>query len=96
MNVRHVDETSDARTSILHASASAIRRDPSVLWAIATSSLRLARNGWWRRAPFLPLPDERYWRFRMETAYGDERATVGPDDVAVAARWSRRARSARR
>ena len=33
-------------------------------------ALRLARPGWWRRPPFLPLPDPAYLRFRMETAYG--------------------------
>jgi len=32
--------------------------------------LRLARPGWWRRPPFLPLPDPVLWHFRMETAYG--------------------------
>ena len=30
--------------------------------------------GWWRRPPFLPVPDAAYWRFRMQTAYGDETA----------------------
>ncbi len=96
MNVRHVDESAAGSASLVQASASAIRRDPTVLWAIATGAFRFARRGWWHRAPFLPLPDERYWRFRMETAYGDEHATAGPDDVAEAARWSQRARSARR
>ena len=40
-------------------------------------SRRLARPGWWRRPPFLPLPAPDYLRFRMETAYGgagDQRA----------------------
>lgn len=98
MNVRHVD---DARREadwvhLLRTSFGAIRRDPAATWPITVAALRFARRGWWHRAPFLPLPDERYWRFRMETAYGDEDARVSAHDVAEAARWSRRARSARR
>ncbi len=38
--------------------------------AALAEGLRLARPGWWRRRPFLPLPDPSLWRFRMETAYG--------------------------
>jgi len=33
--------------------------------------MRLARPRWWRRAPFLPLPEPEYVRFRLETAYGE-------------------------
>ena len=32
---------------------------------------RIARERWWRRAPFLPIPDGDYLRFRLETAYGE-------------------------
>ena len=31
----------------------------------------LAAPGWWRRWPPLPVPDRRYLRFRLQTAYGD-------------------------
>jgi len=34
--------------------------------------LRLAPHGWWRRAPFLPLPARDYLHFRMVTAYGGD------------------------
>ena len=41
------------------------------LWpAAAAEALRLARPGWWRQWPPLPVPDAALWRFRMETAYG--------------------------
>ncbi len=41
------------------------------LWPVAaTQALRLARPGWWKQWPPLPLPDAELWRFRMETAYG--------------------------
>jgi hypothetical protein len=53
-----------------------------------TQALRIARPGWWRRAPFLPLPDSLYLRFRFETAYGPGGA---PDaaDVVTYLEWCR-------
>jgi hypothetical protein len=41
------------------------------LWATAIrQGRRLARPRWWRRFPFLPVPDGRYLAFRFETQYG--------------------------
>jgi hypothetical protein len=98
VNVRHIDESRPEATwrQLLRASLTAIRTEPSAATAITVGAVRFAPKGWWRRPPFLPVPDERYWRFRMETAYGEERARVSPHDVAEAARWSARMRSARR
>jgi hypothetical protein len=31
-----------------------------------------APNGWWRRAPFLPVPPREYLLFRLHTMYGFE------------------------
>ena len=45
------------------------------------------RRAWWRAAPFLPLPDPSYLRWRMYTAYGDEAAIPPVDDVVRFARW---------
>ncbi|HZA98019.1 MAG TPA: hypothetical protein VE399_04525 [Gemmatimonadales bacterium] len=47
------------------------------------------RRRWWARAPFLPLPDRDYLRWRMYTAYADENAVPPPDDVVRFARWRR-------
>jgi hypothetical protein len=47
------------------------------------------RRNWWRRAPFLPVPDSTYLRWRMYTAYGDERAIPPAIDVIRFARWRR-------
>jgi hypothetical protein len=44
---------------------------------------------WWTRAPFLPLPDRTYVRWRMYTAYGDEEAVPPLEDVVRFARWRR-------
>jgi hypothetical protein len=47
------------------------------------------RRRWWRRAPFLPLPDSAYLRWRMYTAYADENAVPPLEDVIRFARWRR-------
>jgi hypothetical protein len=47
------------------------------------------RREWWRRAPFLPVPDGTYLRWRMYTAYGDESAIPPTEDVVRFARWRR-------
>jgi hypothetical protein len=52
---------------------------------------RFRQRGWYRRFPFLPLPAMDYVRWRMYTAYGDERAMPPVDDVIRYARWARRA-----
>lgn len=62
------------------------------LWATATVQVvRMARPGWWRRAPFLPLPDREYLRFRMLTAYGGSPPPERPEvhDVLTYLRWCR-------
>jgi hypothetical protein len=47
------------------------------------------RRDWWRHAPFLPLPDRTYLRWRMYTAYGDEGAVPPLLDVIRFAQWRR-------
>ncbi len=51
----------------------------------------LARPGWWRRWPPVPLPDARYLRFRLETAYGDRQAEIVASDVVEYVAWCREA-----
>lgn len=47
------------------------------------------RRDWYRLAPFLPVPDATYLRWRMYTAYGSEGAVPPVDDVIRFARWRR-------
>ncbi len=47
------------------------------------------RREWWRKAPFLPVPDPAYLRWRMFTAYGREDAIPPVEDVLRFARWRR-------
>ena len=60
------------------------------LWLTALRQLRLLTpDRWWRRAPFLPVPDAAYLRFRMETAYGDGGHAPEAHDVVTYLRWCR-------
>ncbi|MEY3482004.1 MAG: hypothetical protein RLZ40_47 [Actinomycetota bacterium] len=67
----------------------AVLRRPSLWFVAARQLFRLAPNGWWRRAPFLPLPDERYLRFRLETQYGDAMHSTEPRDLVTYLAWCR-------
>jgi hypothetical protein len=68
--------------------ATAVLRRPW-LWPTAVGQARrLARPDWWRRPPFLPLPDPDYVRFRMQTAYGSE-GTPAPGDLVAYLNWCR-------
>jgi hypothetical protein len=75
----------------------AIAVRPSLWWPAVTALGRLARDGWWRQAPFLPVPGEDYWRFRMTTAFGGsgEGASLDAADVVAYLQWCRRARPRR-
>lgn len=61
---------------------------------LALDLLRLAwafrARGWYRRPPFLPLPPADYLRWRMYTAYGDERTLPSVVDIVRFATWRRR------
>ena len=59
------------------------------LWRAALRQARLlVPPHWWRRRPFLPVPDRGWMAFRMTTAYGDPRADLVPDDVVAWLEWS--------
>jgi hypothetical protein len=66
----------------------AIARRPR-LWATAVAQAgRLARPRWWRRPPFVPLPEREYLRHRLETQYGSNHAPE-PRDVVAYLEWCR-------
>jgi len=66
------------------------------LWSTALRQAhRLARPGWWRRPPFLPLPDRAYLRFRLETQYGGD-GSPAPADLVTYLEWCHSNRAMRR
>ena len=62
---------------------------PRLALDLIRTSWAFRRRRWWRRMPFLPLPDKTYLRWRMYTAYGDEAAVPPLQDVVRFARWRR-------
>ena len=63
-------------------------REPTLALDLLRVMWRFRRRGWYRRVPFLPLPDRAYMRWRMYTAYGDADFVPPAEDVARYARWS--------
>ena len=58
------------------------------LWSAALGQVRrLAPRGWWRRAPFLPVPAPAYLAFRSQTMYGDSARLPAPGDVVTYLAW---------
>jgi hypothetical protein len=67
---------------------SALLRPRLALDLVATA-WAFRRRRWWARPPFLPLPDRKYLRWRMYTAYADEEAVPPAEDVVRFATWRR-------
>ena len=66
----------------------AVVRHPN-LWPTAIRQLvRTVPSRWWRRPPFLPLPDAAYLKYRVHTAYGAAGRPVHNEIVSYL-RWCR-------
>jgi hypothetical protein len=65
----------------------AVVRRPQLWTTAMRQARRTARPGWWRRAPFLPLPGGPYLRFRVLTQYGDADHPLVVEDVVNYLRW---------
>lgn len=74
---------------LLHLAARALI-NPRVALDLLTLAWAFRRRSWWRRAPYLPLPDPTYLEWRLHTAYGEERSIPPVADVLRFARWRRR------
>ncbi len=62
---------------------------PSVARDLLRVAWRFRSRDWYRRPPFLPLPDRQYMAWRMHTAYGDHHAVPPAADIERYARWTR-------
>jgi len=54
---------------------------PTLALDLVRVAWRFRAREWYRRAPFLPLPDATYLKWRMYTAYGDFDAVPSPEEV---------------
>lgn len=87
----HPQVVGDHRLAHLGVTAdvvAAVARRPS-LWSAAIGAVMdLAPAGWWRQPPFLPLPDDDWLRFRLETAYGgDGTGPIRSEDLITWLEW---------
>jgi hypothetical protein len=63
--------------------------NPRLALDLLRTAWAFRRRRWWAGAPFLPLPDRAYLRWRMYTAYADEASVPPAEDVVRCARWRR-------
>ena len=70
-------------------------RRPRLVSAAVRLGVGLVPRRWWRRRPFLPLPDRDWLAFRMELAYGDADAVPSAEDLADYLQWAREMRMLR-
>lgn len=63
-------------------------RHPRLAADLVRIAWRFRSRSWYRRFPFLPVPDPTYLRWRMYTAYGDYTAVPSVTDVERYARWA--------
>ena len=73
----------------------AIVRRPSLIVEAIRFALATASPDWFRRRPFLPIPDPAYREWRMSTAYGDGGPEMSVAEVEDFLEWRRRMRRAR-
>ena len=64
---------------------------PSLWFTAVGAFFAFARKDWWKRAPFLPIPDEAAIRWRVTTAYGQPNMTLAAEDLVSYLRWRKEA-----
>jgi len=64
--------------------------NPRIAGDLLSLAWAFRRREWWRKAPFLPVPDAVYLHWRLHTAYGAERELPPVEDVLRFAHWRRR------
>jgi hypothetical protein len=72
----------------IRALARHLRRHPKDARALLSAVWRMRATNWWSHAPFLPLPDRAYWRFRLATATGSPNGSPTVREMVEFAKWS--------
>lgn len=73
----------------------AIARRPDLWTEGVRAFFSMAPRNWWRKAPFLPIPDGAYLRWRKETAYGTSMHPIEGADIVQYLEWRQRMRRER-
>jgi hypothetical protein len=63
-------------------------RHPRMVAPLLGAAWRFRARGWYRRAPFLPLPPPNYLAWRLHTAYGEEDRTPEAGELERFLRWA--------
>jgi hypothetical protein len=80
-------------TAVSWEAIRAVMARPSLWGAALGATFALARRGWWRHPPFLPVPDPGFLRWRIATTYGSGEQQIAPDDLLSYLQWRKRQRS---
>jgi hypothetical protein len=67
----------------------AVGRRPDLWGEGVRALLAVARRDWWRRAPFLPRPDQSYTAWRLATAHGSPNTNIEPGELISYLEWRR-------
>jgi hypothetical protein len=68
----------------------AVGRRPR-LWSEGLRTLlAMAPRGWWRKPPFVPIPDADYAAWRVATARGDANARINEKELVSYLEWRQR------
>jgi len=81
------------RSMVGWAAIGAVIKQPRLWGEAVRAAMAMARDGWWRKPPFLPVPNRAYLRWRTATAYGDSKAPIDADDLVAYLRWRQRLRT---
>ena len=69
----------------------AVLRRPSLWWTALGTLAAMSPKRWWRRPPFLPIPDREVLDWRLTTAYGSSDAALDEADLVAYLEWRRQA-----
>jgi len=75
---------------ISRATVLAVLKRPRLWLTAVGAAFAFAPSDWWRRPPFLPVPDDEFIRWRTATAYGCDDAGLVTEDVVAYLEWRQR------
>ena len=70
--------------------AAAVGRRPDLWTEGVRTLLAVSPRNWWRKAPFLPVPDQAYADWRLVTAQGDSSTPLDPNDLILYLEWRKK------